>query len=64
MEELRDLKKIYDDTNKRFNQYEGRDFILPEIFKERVKEINSNTSFEHLSSKPMVLYSILLHRLI
>ena len=43
MEELRDLKKIYDDTNKRFNQYEGRDFILPEIFKERVKEINSNT---------------------
>ena len=28
MEELRDLKKIYDDTNKRFNQYEGRDFIL------------------------------------
>ena len=43
MEELRDLRKIYDDTNERFNQYEGKDFILPEIFKERVKEINSNT---------------------
>ena len=43
MEELRDLRKIYNDTNERFNQYEGKDFILPEIFKERVKEINSNT---------------------
>ena len=27
----------------RFNQYDGDDFVLPQIFKDKVKEINSNT---------------------
>ena len=43
MEELRDLQKIYSLASGRFNQYEGEDFILPEDFKQQVKEINSST---------------------
>ena len=43
MEELRNLKQIYGLAAGRFNQYEGKDFVLPKIFKEQVTEINSNT---------------------
>ena len=43
MEELRDLQKIYSLAAGRFNQYEGEDFVLPEDFKQQVKEINSST---------------------
>lgn len=43
MEELRDLQKIYSLAAGRFNQYEGEDFVLPEEFKQQVKEINSST---------------------
>lgn len=43
MEELRDLKQIYSLAAGCFNQYEGKDFVLPRIFKEQVTEINSNT---------------------
>lgn len=43
MEELRNLQKIYSLAAGRFNQYEGKDFVLPEVFKQQVKEINSNT---------------------
>ena len=43
MEELRNLKQIYSLAAGRFNQYEGKDFVLPRIFKEQVTEINSNT---------------------
>lgn len=43
MEELRNLKQIYSLAAGRFNQYDGKDFILPQKFKEQVKEINSNT---------------------
>ena len=43
MEELRNLKQIYSLATGRFNQYEGKDFVLPQMFKEQVKEINSNT---------------------
>ena len=46
MEELRNLKQIYSLAAGRFNQYDGRDFILPQVFKEQVKEINSNTITE------------------
>lgn len=42
MEELKDLKQIYSLAAGRFNEYEGKDFVLPQIFKEQVKEINSN----------------------
>ena len=42
MEELRNLQQIYSLAAGRFNQYEGKDFVLPEVFKEQVKEINSN----------------------
>ncbi len=43
MEELRNLNQIYSLASGRFNQYEGKDFVLPRIFKEQVTEINSNT---------------------
>ena len=42
MEQLRNLKQIYSLTASRFNQYAGEDFVLPQIFKDQVKEINSN----------------------
>ena len=43
MEELRDLKQIYSLASGRFNEYDGKDFVLPQVFKDQVKEINSNT---------------------
>lgn len=43
MEVLRDLQEIYDLAANRFNQYKGNDFVLPEMFKDQVREINSNT---------------------
>ena len=43
MEELRNLKQIYSLAADRFSQYEGKDFVLPQMFKEQVREINSNT---------------------
>ena len=43
MEELRNLQQIYSLASGRFNQYEGKDFILPSLFKENVKEINTNS---------------------
>ena len=43
MEELRDLQEIYDLAASRFNQYDGKDFVLPQIFKNQVKEINNST---------------------
>lgn len=42
MEQLRNLKQIYSLTAGRFNQYAGEDFVLPQIFKNQVKEINTN----------------------
>lgn len=43
MDELRDLQQMASLARGRFNQYDGEDFVLPEIFKEQVTEINSNT---------------------
>lgn len=43
MEELKDLEKIHQLAIERFNKYDGKDFILPHSFKEKVKEINSST---------------------
>ena len=43
MDELRDLQQMASLARDRFNQYDGEDFVLPEIFKEQVTEINSNT---------------------
>ena len=37
MEELRNLQQMASLASGRFNQYDGEDFILPEIFKEQVK---------------------------
>lgn len=42
MENLRNLKHICNLTISRFNEYDGKEFVLPQIFKERVKEINSS----------------------
>lgn len=41
MEELRDIEQIYSSATSRFNQYEGKDFVLPQNFKDQVKEIYS-----------------------
>ena len=43
MEELKDLEKIHQLAIERFDKYDGKDFILPNSFKEKVKEINSST---------------------
>ncbi len=42
MEALRDLQSIYSLSSSRFFEYEGKDFVLPQIFKEQVTEINNN----------------------
>ena len=42
MGELNNLQQMYSLAAGRFNQYDGKDFILPDVFKEQVKEINSN----------------------
>ena len=43
MNVLRDLNQIYRLANERIEQYDGKDFVLPTILKETVKEINSNS---------------------
>lgn len=43
MEVLNNLQQMYSLAAGRFNQYDGKDFILPDVFKDQVKEINSNT---------------------
>lgn len=43
MEELKNLQQMYSLAAGRFNQYEGNDFVLPQLFKDVVKEINSNS---------------------
>lgn len=45
MEELRDLQSIYNEASNRFIQYDGKDFVLPQTFKDQVKEINSSSIF-------------------
>lgn len=42
MEELRDLNQIYNTATSRFSNYDGKDFILPQEFKDQVTEINSS----------------------
>lgn len=43
MEELRDLNLMANNASSRFSIYNGIDFELPQVFKDTVKEINSNT---------------------
>ena len=43
MENLRNLHEIYNLAADRFDQYTGEDFVLPQVFKDQVKEINSNS---------------------
>lgn len=43
MEELRDLNQMALNASNRFSVYDGQDFVLPQLFKDKVKEINSNT---------------------
>lgn len=42
MDKLRNLQQMASLASGRFNQYKGEDFVLPQEFKDRVKEINSN----------------------
>lgn len=41
MEELRNLQQMASFASGNFNQYDGEDFILPQVFKDKVSEINS-----------------------
>ena len=43
MEELRNLRQIYDLAVDGFSTYNGRDFVLPQAFKDVVSDINNNT---------------------
>lgn len=43
MEELRNLRQIYDLAVDGFSTYNGRDLVLPQAFKDVVSEINNNT---------------------
>ncbi len=43
MEKLKDLQKLATLASDRFNLYSGLDFVLPQIFKDKVTEINSNS---------------------
>ena len=43
MEELKNLQQMASLASSRFNVYDGEDFVLPQIFKDQVKEINSNS---------------------
>lgn len=43
MEELRNLQQMASLASGKFNQYNGEDFILPQIFKDNVTEINNST---------------------
>ncbi len=42
MDELRNLQQIYNAAAIRFNDYDGKDFVLPQAFKDQVKEIYSS----------------------
>ena len=42
MDELRDLNELQRLANQRFRQYDGKDFVLPDVFKQKVTEINGN----------------------
>lgn len=51
MEELRDLNQMAINASNRFSVYDGQDFVLPQLFKDKVKEINSNTIvYNHYSA--------------
>lgn len=41
MEQLRNLQQLYITAANRFNNYDGKDFILPQSFKDQVSEIYS-----------------------
>lgn len=43
MEELKDLQQMAVTATARFEKYDGKDFVLPQAFKEKVKSINSNS---------------------
>lgn len=43
MEELKDLQSMANVAVTKFETYDGKDFILPQIFKDRVTTINNNT---------------------
>ena len=43
MENLRNLLEIYRLAADKFDQYKGEDFVLPQVFKDHVREINSNS---------------------
>lgn len=43
MEELKDLQSMANVAVTKFETYDGKDFVLPQIFKDKVTTINSNT---------------------
>lgn len=47
MDELKNLQMIGSQAAERFNEYAGNDFILPEIVKQQLKDINGNLMEYH-----------------
>lgn len=43
MEELKDLQQMAQNAVARFEAYDGKDFVLPQEFKDKVKSINNNS---------------------
>ena len=43
MEELKNLQNMAASAVDKFNTYDGKDFILPQVFKDKVKSINNNS---------------------
>ena len=43
MDKLKNLNEMYSKAADSLNRYEGKDFILPQLLKNEVKEINSNS---------------------
>lgn len=43
MEELKSLEQLGSETVARFDMYRGEDFILPQVFRDQITEINSST---------------------
>ena len=43
MDQLRNLEELYAAVTQNFTQYDGTEFILPNSFREQVKEIDNST---------------------
>lgn len=47
MDQLKNLKELYDAVTQNFSKYDGTEFVLPKSFKEQVQEIDNSTVVYH-----------------